>query len=140
LSPGASSGILAFYCAFKEGAKTAMSTGYEMIGTVKAVMEPITFPSGFFKREFVITTEDERFPQPIKFVTVKERCALVDGLAPNDRVRVRFDIRGTLSTKNGERYFVDLQAFQVEKLDGGGTSVSRDAAEPPPVEDEPMPF
>jgi single-strand DNA-binding protein len=103
-------------------------------------MEPMTFPSGFVKREFVITTEDERFPQPVKFTTVKERCSLLDGLAPNDRVKVRFDIRGSLSTKNGERYFVDLQAFQIEKMDVSGMSVSRDEVEPLPTEDEPMPF
>ena len=117
-----------------------MSQSYEMIGTVKVVMEPMTFASGFTKREFVITTEDDRFPQMVKFQTVNERCALVAGLVPNDRVKVRFDIRGTLSTKNGERYFVDLQAFQVDKMDGDGSSVSRDEAPPMPIEDEPMPF
>lgn len=117
-----------------------MSTSFEMIGTVKIVMEPMTFASGFTKREFVITTEDERFPQMIKFQTVNERCALLTGLAPNDRIKVRFDVRGSLSTKNGERYFVDLQAFQIDKLDGKSQSVTRDDVEPTPTEDEPMPF
>jgi len=117
-----------------------MSTSFEMIGTVKVVMEPMTFPSGFTKREFVITTEDERFPQMIKFQAVNERCALLAGLAPNDRIKVRFDIRGTLSTKTGDRYFVDLQAFQIDKLDGKAQPATRDDAEPAPTEDEPMPF
>jgi hypothetical protein len=35
---------------------------------------------------------------------------------------------------------VDLQAFQIEKLDGKSQSVTRDDAEPTPTEDEPMPF
>jgi len=117
-----------------------MSNSYEMVGTVKVIMPMMSFPSGFVKREFVITTEEERFPQPIKFAVLKERCSMLDALAPNDRVRVRFDIRGNMNTKNGERYFVDLQAFQIDKLDGDGSSI-----EPVPVEvdyddDEPMPF
>ena len=101
-----------------------MSTSYEMTGTVKVIMEKMTFPSGFTKQEFVITTEEERFPQPIKFSVLKERCALLDLLKPNDRVCVHFDIRGNLSTKNGERYFVDLQVFQIDKLDGDGSSIA----------------
>jgi len=117
-----------------------MSTSYEMIGTVKVILPLMTFNSGFVKREFVITTEDEKFPQPVKFAALKERCSLVDGLAPNDRVKVRFDIRGNQSAKDANRYFVDLVAFQVEKLDGDGSSVVRDEAAAPINEDEPMPF
>ena len=117
-----------------------MSTSYEMIGTVKVILPLMTFASGFVKREFVITTEDEKFPQPIKFAALKERCSLVDGLTPNDRVKVRFDIRGNQSNKDNDRYFVDLVAFQVEKLDGDGSSVVRDEAAAPINEDEPMPF
>lgn len=117
-----------------------MSTSYEMIGTVKLILPLMTFPSGFVKREFVITTEDERFPQPVKFAVIKERCSLVDGLVPNDRIKVRFDIRGNQSTKDPDRYFVDLQAFQIEKLDGDGSSVVPDAVDVPFNEDEPMPF
>ena len=117
-----------------------MSTSYEMIGTVKVILPLMTFASGFVKREFVITTEDEKFPQPIKFAALKERCSLVDGLTPNDRVKVRFDIRGNQSNKDNDRYFVDLVAFQIEKLDGDGSSVVRDETDAPINEDEPMPF
>lgn len=50
---------------------------YEMTGAVKVVMDEVTFPSGFNKREFVVTTEDDRYPQDIKFETVKEKTALL---------------------------------------------------------------
>ena len=110
-------------------------TVYEMVGAVKVILEPMSFPSGFTKREFVLTMEDD-YPQDIKFACIKEKSALLDAVAPGDRVRVSFRIRGNLFK---ERYFVDLQAFRIEKVDGDGSSVEYDTAEPVPT-DEPMPF
>lgn len=110
-------------------------TTYEMTGSVKVIFEPQTFPSGFTKREFVLTMEDD-YPQDVKFACIKEKCGLLDNLVPGERVKVGFRIRGNLFK---ERYFVDLQAFRVDKMDVDGSSVSYDEAEPMPS-DEPMPF
>ena len=48
--------------------------GYELQGTIKVIMDPQTFPSGFSKREFVVTVPDGRFPQDIKLTCVKEKA------------------------------------------------------------------
>jgi hypothetical protein len=108
---------------------------YEMTGSIKAIFEPMTFQSGFTKREFVLTMDDD-YPQDIKFACVKEKCSLLDSVVPNERVKVTFRIRGNLFK---ERYFVDLQAFRIDKMDVDGSSVSYDEAAPVPS-DEPMPF
>jgi len=113
-----------------------MASTYEMVGTVKVVLEMMTFASGFTKREFVLTMEDE-YPQDIKFACVKEKCVLLDNVAPGERVKVAFRIRGNLFK---ERYFVDLQAWRIDKMDGDGSSVEYDTAEQPMPTDEPMPF
>jgi len=110
-------------------------TTYEMIGKIKAVFDPMTFASGFTKREFVLTMEDD-YPQDVKFVCVKEKCGLLDHVAVGERVKVDFRIRGN---EYKERYYVDLQAFKIDKLDTDGSSVSYDEAEPPPP-DDPTPF
>jgi single-strand DNA-binding protein len=110
-------------------------TTYEMTGSVKVIFEPQTFPSGFSKREFVITMEDD-YPQDVKFACIKEKCSLLENLTVGERVKVSFRIRGNLFK---ERYFVDLQAFRIDKTDVDGSSVSYDEAEPVPA-DEPMPF
>ena len=55
---------------------------YELTGTVKGVMDEVTFDSGFTKREFVVTTADERYPQDLKFECVKDRCALLRTSSP----------------------------------------------------------
>jgi hypothetical protein len=110
-------------------------TTYEMIGKIKLMFEPMTFASGFTKREFVLIMEDD-YPQDVKFVCVKEKCGLLDRVVVGDRVKVDFRIRGN---EYKERYYVDLQAFKIDKMDGDGSSVSYDEAEPP-LADDPTPF
>ncbi len=89
---------------------------YTFSGTVKKIFPTQTFPSGFSKREFVVTSTEERFPQDVKFDCLKEKEALLEGVKEGDTVTVHFDIRGR--EYNG-RYFVDLQAW---KLDAGQSS------------------
>jgi hypothetical protein len=88
-----------------------MSNTYEMSGKVKVIFETMSFGKGFTKREFVLTMEDD-YPQDVKFVCVKERCALLDAVATGEEVKVSFRFRGNLFK---ERYFVELQAFQIDK-------------------------
>jgi hypothetical protein len=112
---------------------------YDITGSVKLISDVQTFPSGFTKREFVVQTEDD-YPQPLKFECVKEKCAQLDRLAANDRVRVLFRIRGNAG-KDGLRYFVSLQAYQVDKIEADGSSVAATGDDaPPPAADDPMPF
>ncbi len=93
-----------------------MGKSYDMEGTVKEVMEEVTYASGFNKREFVVTTEDDRFPQDIKCECVKDKTALVEGIAPGDKVKVTFDLRGSNKNSAG-RYFVNVTAWRIEPLD-----------------------
>lgn len=119
-----------------------MSKAYELEGTLKEVMELKTFPSGFCKREFVVTEDDDRYPQDIKLAMVKNNCALLDAVKPGERVRVTFSLRGNLYQG---RYFTDLQAFKLDKLEPDGSS-----SEPIPqpaddfpvdtISDDDMPF
>ena len=96
-----------------------MNKPFEFEGTLKLVQEIMTFASGFRKREFIVTDEDDRYPQDIKFTTVQNNCALLDAFKPGDKVRVTFSLRGNLYK---ERYYTDLQAFKIERLDLDGSS------------------
>jgi len=73
-------------------------------------MEEQTFGSGFNKKEFVVTTEDERYPQDIKFETVKDKTSLLDGVNEGDEVTVSFDVRGREWKGN---YYVNLNAWKI---------------------------
>ena len=59
-----------------------------MAGKIKSIQPPVTFPSGFVKREFVLTT-DEMYSQEIKFDLIKDKIELLDRFSVGDAVKVR---------------------------------------------------
>jgi hypothetical protein len=99
---------------------------YEMTGTVKVVMDLMTFDSGFTKREFVITTKDQ-YPQDVKFETVRDKTSICDKLEPGQEVTVHFDVRGN---EYKDRYFVNLNAWRIQ----GGEAGSAPAAAAAPID------
>ncbi len=102
---------------------------YDMVGKIKVVMDEVTFQSGFNKREFVVTTEDDRYPQDIKFETVKDKTAMLNDLQVGQRVKVTFDLRG--NEHNG-RYYTNLSAWRIE--DAGSADAPAD--DMPPLDDD----
>lgn len=111
---------------------------YELSGSVKAIFEEQTFGSGFNKREFVVTTDADKYPQDIKFEAVKDKVEMVSKLKTGDKVKVHFDLRGR---EWQGKYFVNLNAW---KIDYGAADAPSD--EPPPFDpadeilDEEPPF
>ena len=95
---------------------------YEFTGKVKVVGELQTFASGFSKRDLVV--EEERagnWPNVVAFAFKKDDAAKLDGIVPGLRVKVGFAVDGREWTdpKTGKvRYFSDLTALRLERLDG----------------------
>lgn len=108
---------------------------YELSGTVKKVFELQTFPSGFSKRELVVTT-DERYPQDIKIDFLKEKAEMLDELSDGDPVTVHFDIRGR--EYNG-RFFTDLSGWRIDKGAAGapGKDSNPDPEDPTDYSEDP---
>jgi hypothetical protein len=111
---------------------------FELSGSVKEIFEEQTFGSGFNKREFVVTTDADRYPQDVKFECTKDKVELVNKLKKGDKVKVSFDIRGN---EWKGKYFVNLAAW---KIDYSAADSASD--EPPPFDpadeilDEEPPF
>lgn len=111
---------------------------YELSGTVKQIFEEKTFGSGFNVREFVVTTDADKYPQDICLQCVKEKVEMVNKLKEGEKVKVSFDLRGR---EYQGRYFVNLNAWKVEGASAGGSG-----DEPPPFDpadeilDEEPPF
>lgn len=84
---------------------------YDANGKIKMIGEVQTFPSGFMKREFVVTTAHDKFPQDLKFEVVKDKCSMLDSFKTGDDVQVNFDIRG--NEYNG-KYFVNLSCWKIQ--------------------------
>ena len=112
---------------------------YELNGTVKKIFDEKTFSSGFNVREFVVTSDAEKFPQDICFQCVKEKTELIAKLKEGDKVKVFFDLRGR---EYQGRYFVNLNAW---KIDYSAADQNK-SDEPPPFDpadeilDEEPPF
>ncbi len=118
---------------------------YEMTGKVKKVLDLMTFDSGFTKREFVITT-DEQYPQDVKFETIRDKTSICDKLDQGQSVTVHFDIRGN---EYKDRYYVNLNAWRVQVPEGAqaaaGSAAGAGSDLPPldtdaPEENEDYPF
>ena len=117
---------------------------YQLEGTIKVINPEQTFPSGFSKREFVVTTDDQ-YPQDIKLELVKDKCSMLDSYSQGQRVAVSFRLRGN---EYQGKYYVNLQAFKLEAGSGGGSDGP--PSEPPaghgdgvdsdPYADESSPF
>lgn len=94
---------------------------YELSGTIKKIFDQQDFPSGFYKQEFVVTT-DERFPQDIKLDCLKEKVEMLKNFQEGSAVKVSFDVRGR---EWNDRFFVDLTAWKIEPAEAGAAEASR---------------
>lgn len=84
----------------------------ELSGKIKVIMDVQNFSSGFTKREFVLTTE-EQYPQDVKLETIKDKTAMLDNLREGDQVKVSFNVRGN---EYQGKYYVNLQAWRIENI------------------------
>lgn len=103
-----------------------MANSFELTGTLKVLEDTQTFASGFSKREFVIEVPDGKYPQMVKFETVRDKIDLLSDLQIGDELKVTFDIRGN---EYKGRYYVNLNAWKIESP---GRSSSTSSLEDPP--------
>ena len=85
-----------------------------MTGVIRVIDETKTYGAkGFQKREFVLETAADKFPQQVKFELVKDRCSDLDKFRVNQEVTVSFDVRGN---EHGGRYYVSLAAWKLDRV------------------------
>ena len=99
---------------------------YEIKGTVKHIYPSQSFPSGFIKREFVVTT-NEQYPQHVKLELYKDKVEILDQLNIGDSVSVSSNIRGS---EYQNKFFVNLNAWKIEKESGIKTETSDSSSIP----------
>ena len=87
---------------------------FDISGTVKEIFEVQTFANDFKKREFLLTTESDKYPQNIIFGCLKDKIELLNSIKTGQEVKVHFDIS---CREWNEKYFVNLNAWKIESLD-----------------------
>lgn len=112
----------------------------EISGKIKVIFDEQTFNSGFKKKEFVVTTQ-EQYPQDLKLELIQDKTSLIDGLNQGDEITAQVNLRG--NEYNG-RYYVNLQAWRIEKSSESEQEASADSSAPPehnaPLPEEPNGF
>jgi single-strand DNA-binding protein len=99
---------------------------YEAAGKIKLISDIQSFPSGFTKREFVVTTTSDKYPQDLKFEVVKDKCTILDSYEAGQDVQVTFDIRG--NEFNG-KYFVNLSCWKIQSAGDPSREPQRSSVE-----------
>lgn len=86
----------------------------ELQGTITKINDIQTFASGFQKRDFVLTTE-EQYPQPILIELLKDKIDLIDAHKVGDKVTVGINIRGRewISPQGDEKYFNSITGWKI---------------------------
>ena len=108
---------------------------FELKGKIKVLFEQQDFPSGFYKRDFVITT-NEQYPQDIKLSALKEKVDQLNGMGEGDPISVKFDLRGREYNGN---YYVDLNAWRIESDAQGSQGASSEQSTAPQLDSAPLP-
>tara|TARA_Y100001973_G_C5175582_1_gene321696 strand:+ start:827 stop:1168 length:342 start_codon:yes stop_codon:yes gene_type:complete len=81
--------------------------------------------NGFRKREVVIKTGDEKYPNPIPVEFIKSAIESSQGLAVGQEVEIKGRLNGRdwTNPKTGElRHFLSFEALEVSFLADSGTS------------------
>lgn len=120
-----------------------MST-FNMGGRVTLIKDTEQINDTFQKREFVIESH-EQYPQEVKFEVVQDKCSTLDNYSVGDEVNVSFNIRGSKwdSPKKGTMYFVNLSAWNIQKINSnsdGGQTMPPEPEMPDDMGDEDLPF
>lgn len=115
-----------------------MSDIIKLSGTIKVISEVKTFePSGFRKREVVLTTDDQ-YPQHVLIEFVQEKCDLVDGFQVGEQAEISINIRGRewTSPEGVVKYFNTIQGWRIDRASGQNTGQQapppQQAQTPPP--------
>ena len=103
---------------------------FEIVGKLHKKFDTESKSATFQARDFVIETDDGRYPQMIKFQLVQDKCDEIDKFNEGDNVRVHFNLRGR---EWQGKYFTNLNAWRIES----GVAAAPAAAAPAAAGDFP---
>ena len=114
---------------------------FNITGTLVSRSNTKQVSDTFKVREFAIKIDDGgKYENYAGFQAVQDKVTMLDGLNKGDQIKVHFDLRGR---EYEGRYFTNLTAWKVEKLDEASEApAATPAAEPEPVpaDNEALPF
>ena len=101
----------------------------EVTGILKMKFDTQKVSDRFSKREFVLTTEaSSPYPQHVSFQLTQDKCNLLDQYNVGDEMKIQFNLRGReWNGPQGIKYFNTLEAWRIEKMNGGASNQNSQA-------------
>lgn len=89
----------------------------EISGKIKKIFDEQTFPSGFRKKEIVVTTQ-EQYPQDLLVEFTQDRVEILNNYALGDEVKVSINLRGRewINPEGIAKYFNSINGWRIEKV------------------------
>ncbi len=111
----------------------------EILGEIKSIAETQKVSDKFQKREVIIITENNTpYPQFILCQLTQDKVNLLDSLKVGDQVKAQFNLRGRLwNGPQGEKCFITIELWRIEKMNGTTTNTPPPAATPTPQNNAP---
>jgi hypothetical protein len=111
---------------------------FKFKGTIKVVNDTVQVTEKFKKREFVVSDDNETYPQTIMFQLAQDKTSIIDGFIEGQTVEVSFNLRGREweSPQGDIKYFNTLDAWRVEQVSAQSAENGNSSAqnsEPTPV-------
>lgn len=118
---------------------------YELTGTLKVKKETEKVSDKFQKREFVVTDDNDKYPQHILFQLKQDKCDYLEVYSLGDKVKVTFNLDGREWTKDGiTKYFTTLSAWKLENVGEASSTPKEDdkkyASKAEDIESSGLPF
>jgi hypothetical protein len=104
----------------------------EIVGNIKMIDETkVVNASGFRKRDFVITT-DEQYPQHIIINLIQDKCDMLNNFQVGEQVKVHINIRGRewVNPEGQVKYFNDITAWKIDKISASNPNIGTPVAPP----------
>lgn len=89
------------------------NNAFEAIVRVLEVKDEQAFPSGFRKRELIVTDDAPKYPTKFPVEFAGDNCDRAAAFAPGDHIAIAFSLRGHQTAAG--RNFVTIRAFKVER-------------------------
>jgi hypothetical protein len=88
----------------------------EVIGKIKVKGEVATFGAKGFKKQELVVTTSEQYPQDINIEFVQDKCDLLNSYNVGQSVKVSINLRGRewINPQGEAKYFNSVQGWRVE--------------------------
>lgn len=116
----------------------------EVQGIIKVIGETKSFgENGFRKRDLVVTTTEEKYPQTLNIEFFQDKVRLLDDVQVGQNVNIGINLTGREWTKDGvTRYFNSIKGWRIDPVGGvqqRGSEVSSSNFSPDRDDDD-LPF